>query len=603
MSSSSFCSLALVLICSLVKAKAQDFVFPIDDNLKDIEGITRIITESKFDSSVYIGGKFTNINGCPSSTTRILKIKNNLTTPFAQFLGGAGAIVYDIIEANSRIYLAGNFTGTIDSIKFQNIAMWDGKKWSNMGGGLNNDVFDLKYNSQNGRIYAGGRFSDAGGDKDADLIAYWEGSSWKKVEGDKQIGNVGVVYAMEISSNGNLFVGGSISVFDSLRKYVANAIIVWDGKSWKGLVEECENILSGGLTRSIIEINGRLYVTGNFQWGCGEKRHRQNVIYYDGKNFNDVGDKIELQYVNVLTERKGTLYVGGEFQKVNGSNKIQYVAKLNGNVWEQVIDTFGGNIYSLASVNGNLLIGGQFYNLNEIDELNAIAAYGYPELPTVSTYLIAPSSRYIDSLLLYSQKNRLDYHHYEISTELCSQSNPKCKLDRIWEIWKQKLSNQAPIRADFAKFSDRALTNGFKNRVLNKPAHELNITNNGTYTLNNTIDRIIMATFLKLQSLGTNTCLSASNLNIYEDNIIISVDEKEMCITNYTLPGHFLYPGRVKRCLKVKDCDKIYIETTGEGFNYCGDTFEGGLLSVLNLLLGKDAFKSVDARFKNEVLK
>ena len=598
-----FCALLFIHLSHLTDTQAQDFIFPLNDGLKDIEGITRAIVESKFDSSLFLGGKFTNLEGCPSSNSRILRIKNGKVIPFAQFLSGSGAIVYDIIEADSKLYFAGNFSGVLDNVKFQNIAMWDGKKWSNLGGGLNNDVFDLKYDAKNGRIYAGGRFSDVGGDKDADLIAYWDNTSWKKVEGDKQIGNTGVVYNIEVASNGNLYVGGSISVYDSLNKYVAEAIIVWDGKMWKGLVGECANMGPGSLVRNIKEINGRLYITGNFSFGCGNDRHRQNVIYYNGKDFIDVGDRIELNYVNVITERNGSIYVGGEFRKTGGSDKIRYIAKLEGNKWSKVIDSLGGDIFALTSVNDNLLIGGSFNNINNIDGLNAIVAFGRPLLISKEIYKKSNVAKFIDSLILFTPKKEslCHYHKYEVSTEICRIDSSKCTLRDIYNKWLSDIRFQVPLRRDFKGTTLTGIIVDISPKSTIDYSDRLPIQDNTIHTIGQMWERLAIAIFTK--TVGSFECIDRKTLNFIDDKVLVSVDNDNMCITNYTLPGHFLYPGKIQRCLKVSNCNRISMVTTGEGFHFCGDNTFGCAFSDLNKKIGISAFNNVDKRFKEFITK
>jgi hypothetical protein len=78
---------------------------------------------------------------------------------------------------------------------------------------------------------------------------------------------------------------------------------------------------------------------------------------------------------------------------------------------------------------------------------------------------------------------------------------------------------------------------------------------------------------------------------------MIIVDEGKKCITNYTLNGHFLYPGKVQRCLFADGCDgKIKIITTGAGFTTCTGNWVGRRVKDMNIYIGKYAFDHIDKR-------
>ena len=76
-----------------------------------------------------------------------------------------------------------------------------------------------------------------------------------------------------------------------------------------------------------------------------------------------------------------------------------------------------------------------------------------------------------------------------------------------------------------------------------------------------------------------------------------------MSITNYTLPGHFLYPGKVFRTV-VEECGQVKVITYGSGLSSCGPG--GGLLLPSpglmnangNTIVGSILFKNIDLRLK-----
>lgn len=43
-------------------------------------------------------------------------------------------------------------------------------------------------------------------------------------------------------------------------------------------------------------------------------------------------------------------------------------------------------------------------------------------------------------------------------------------------------------------------------------------------------------------------------------------------LSTYTLSGHILHPGEVRRCIELDDCDNIIVKNTGVDFTELGDT-------------------------------
>lgn len=62
--------------------------------------------------------------------------------------------------------------------------------------------------------------------------------------------------------------------------------------------------------------------------------------------------------------------------------------------------------------------------------------------------------------------------------------------------------------------------------------------------------------------------------SIKYDPVRLFADDQNLTITNYTMEGHFLDPGKVKRFV-VEECDKVKVVTIGTGLNYCA---EGGTI-------------------------
>jgi hypothetical protein len=91
-------------------------------------------------------------------------------------------------------------------------------------------------------------------------------------------------------------------------------------------------------------------------------------------------------------------------------------------------------------------------------------------------------------------------------------------------------------------------------------------------------------------------CGNKLNSPIY-DPVWIFPDDKNLTFTNYTQPGHFLYPGKVFRYL-VEECGKVKVVTIGTGLSYCGPILAGRMNAIGNVVVGSILFKNIDLRLK-----
>jgi hypothetical protein len=208
-----------------------------------------------YDSLLYVGGQFDSVNhkrpsglvtwngnkvdsvGYTSywSNTSILATYNNLLflgfaptgsgTPLMtwnnktiKYVGNdyfksdstnANLFMNAFCQAKGNLYLGGsflsffNFYHTTQDTIVNNIAIWDGSKWSSMGKGIHGTVYALV--SYNNLIIAGGSFDSAGGIP-ANNIAAWNGVSWSALGN----GIDGAVYALAVFDS-TLYAGGDFS--------------------------------------------------------------------------------------------------------------------------------------------------------------------------------------------------------------------------------------------------------------------------------------------------------------------------------------------------------------------------------------------------------
>lgn len=130
---------------------------------------------------------------------------------------------------------------------------------------------------------------------------------------------------------------------------------------------------------------------------------------------------------------------------------------------------------------------------------------------------------------------------------------------------------------------------------LQKAANPIAVVPCGYYKLYNNTTVIIGR--VKYNKYIDNTVCGNKLLSTQYDPVWIYPDDKNLSITNYTAPGHFLSPGKIERRV-IEECGKVKIVTLGSGRQYCGDNPAGYLGAVANKITGKSIFKNIDLRLR-----
>jgi hypothetical protein len=99
-----------------------------------------------------------------------------------------------------------------------------------------------------------------------------------------------------------------------------------------------------------------------------------------------------------------------------------------------------------------------------------------------------------------------------------------------------------------------------------------------------------------IPSIENTPVVNCEEVNLIDDpahdnRIKTVINNDELSVTNYTLPGHVFYPGKVKRKI-LDNGNSILIETTGEG---TGD------YRRINEGLGRELFSGIDANLRDYV--
>jgi hypothetical protein len=241
------------------------------------------------------------------------------------------------------------------------IVRWDGTTAVQLGngvyGGSNPYVHSLAFFGP--KLIAAGKF-DFAGTATANNIAAWTGTSWQSLG----LGMNGPISSLQVYNN-ELYAGG---LFTMAGGSPITCIAKWDNFSWSQV--------GNGITDSVtcMEVfNGELYVaTMNsklYKWDGSTWTLMTTVTHSTGN-----------AYIHCMKNFNNQLYVGGDFETINGNSLITDLASYDGTNWSDVGQaSFTGNwsslgVYGLVGSGGTLFITGTFEYLNSIF-VNSVAAW------------------------------------------------------------------------------------------------------------------------------------------------------------------------------------------------------------------------------------
>jgi hypothetical protein len=261
--------------------------------------------------------------------------------------GGVSALAFD--EAGN-LYVGGYFT-TAGSVTVNNIARWDGSTWSALGSGTNGGVSALAV-AGDGWLYVGGGFTTAG-EAGANGIALWNGYRWSSV--GSALGYGGMVSALAVDGAGNLYAGGWFSKMGGVS---ANFVAKWDGSAWSALGSG----VAGHVFALVVDGAGNLYAGGGFPTAGGMSA--DNIAKWDGSTWSALESGLTgCNYACVsalVIDGLGNLYAGGQFT-VAGGVSAAHVAKWDGSTWSALGRGMNAGVSTLAADGlGNLYAGGGY---------------------------------------------------------------------------------------------------------------------------------------------------------------------------------------------------------------------------------------------------
>lgn len=256
-------------------------------------------------SNVYVGGNFTNAGGV--SANNVAKWDGNRWSALGSGLNGP---VSAIVLSGSDVYVGGSFT-TAGGGSANYIAKWDGIGWSALGSGLNSNVTAIA--STSGVFFVGGNFTSAGG-INANHIAQWNGTTWGSLSGASSNGVNGTVNSIIPTTPTSLYIGGTFTTAGGIGvNHLAQGY-----SSWSGLGSG----VTGGSSPAVFAMaydGANLYVAGSFTNAGGLPA--DGIARWDGANWSALGGGVLQRSASGLSPASVTamanagndIYAGGRF--------------------------------------------------------------------------------------------------------------------------------------------------------------------------------------------------------------------------------------------------------------------------------------------------
>ncbi len=338
------------------------------------------------DDTLYVGGRFSAANG--QSAKKIAKWVNGQWSTIGP---GFDNPVRTIAKINGTLYIGGEFAYAKDS-SVNCFAAWNGTNFSSFAGGFNksgqhsviptvNSI--IQYKNQ---LYAGGVFDYANYNTDyMQNVAMWNGSKWQDVGGG--IAGTSGISSMVVYHN-TLYVGGE---FINAGSIVAKNIAKWDGNSWTAVAGGMNNAVT-----CLTVLNDTLYAGGIFTQAGGN--NISYLAKLNGNTWEAVGSAINGGVAALCADSNtSTLYVGGTFTQAGGNN-ISNIAQWKNSTWSGLGDA-NATVRSLAIYNNKLYAGGDFTtiggaNASRIAIMNTNIGLNYILENNINIYP-NPTSNYI----------------------------------------------------------------------------------------------------------------------------------------------------------------------------------------------------------------
>lgn len=161
--------------------------------------------------------------------------------------------------------------------------------------------------------------------------------------------------------------------FERANRKLANNIAVWDGTSWSTLGRGVD-----GVIHDICKVGSDIYVCGEFSFvdkgANNEGTPANRIAKWDGTKWSALHARpVDREIFALATDGK-SLFIGGNFTKINDETETRGVAKYDGTKFVAIDGQFDRAVTSMTWLNGKLYAGGIFNSYGD-DECKKVAVW------------------------------------------------------------------------------------------------------------------------------------------------------------------------------------------------------------------------------------
>ncbi len=297
--------------------------------------------------ALYVGGMFQKAGGLPANN--IARWDGSRWSALGQGTNGHVQALAVFDDGSGPALYAGGGFDAVGGAAANSIAKWDGNTWSPVGGGVESGVSALAvFDDGTGpALYAGGNFTLAGG-VEAHKVAKWDGSSWSAL-GSGMNREVAALTVFDDGGGPALYAAGYFTMADDAE---ANYIARWDGSSWSPVGGGTEGYFGVFALTVFDDGSGpALYAAGSFTSAGGAVVN--GIAKWDGVSWSPLGSGIDAGFSGwpwvraliAFDDGSGPgLYVGGMFATA-GEVRARNIARWNGVTWSSLEGIPGAGIY------------------------------------------------------------------------------------------------------------------------------------------------------------------------------------------------------------------------------------------------------------------
>ncbi|MBI1854220.1 MAG: hypothetical protein HYR85_28105 [Planctomycetes bacterium] len=241
--------------------------------------------------------------------------------------------VYD--DGTGPALFAAGILRVAGDVRVNDIARWDGIRWSRLGAGTNGTIEALTVldDGSNPVLVAGGYFTHAGGTA-AMSVARWNGTDWSPL-GSGIDGMVSCLAQFDDGTGRKLYAGGH-SQFVTGHPTVG-FVERWDGSNWSTVttfLSATQEAPAITMTPFSDAAGPALCVGGNFTSIGGVPALR--IARWNGSSFASMSTGMSSTVTALANFDSGSgpsLYAGGQFFSAGG-HLVNLIARWNGTDWE-----------------------------------------------------------------------------------------------------------------------------------------------------------------------------------------------------------------------------------------------------------------------------